>query len=66
MEENWGRPPPNLYVHLICALLLGLLIIIIIFCPDVASNSEDRVSNSAEDLIRTIPQFCCFFEKNEA
>ena len=67
MEENWGRPTPNLFVHLICALLLGLfIIIIIIFCPNVASNSEDRISNSAEEVILTIPQYCCFFEKNEA
>ena len=66
MEEHWGRPTPNLYVYLICAVFLGLLIIIFTFHPDVTSNSEDRVSKSTEDLIRTIPQSkdCCFFEKN--
>ena len=43
-------------------------IIVIIFHPDVTSNSEDRVSKSKEDLIRTITQSkdCCFFEKNES
>ena len=68
MDENWGRPTPNLYVYLICAVFLGLLIIIIIFHPDVSNNSEDRVSKSTEDLIRTIPESkdCCFFEKNES
>ena len=68
MVENWGRPTPNLYVYLICAVFLGLLIIIIIFHPDVTSNREDRVSKSTEDLIRTIPltKDCCFFEKNES
>ena len=67
MDENWGRIPPNLYVHLICAVFLGPLTIIIIFHPDVTSNSEDRVSKSAENLIRTIlhSKDCCFFEKNE-
>ena len=68
MDENWGRPTPNLYVYLICAVFLGLLIIIIIFHPNVTSNSEHRVSKSTEDLICTIPQSkdCCFFEKNES
>ena len=68
MDENWGRPTPNLYIYPICAVFLGLLIIIIIFHPDVTSNSEDRVSKSTEDLIRTIPQSkdCCVFEKNES
>ena len=68
MDENWGRPTPNLYVYLICAVFLGLLIIIIIFRPDVTSNSKDRISKSTEDLKRTIPQSkdCCFFEKNES
>ena len=55
MDENWGRPTPNLYVYLICAVFLGLLIIIIIFHPDVTGNSEDRVSKD-----------CCFIEKNES
>ena len=56
------------YVYLICAVFLGLLIIIIVFHPDVSSNSEDRVSKSTEDMIRTIHQSkdCCFFEKNES
>ena len=68
MDEKWGRPTPNLYVFLICAVFLGLLIIIIIFHLDVTSNSEDRVSKSTEDLILTIPQSkdFCFFEKNES
>ena len=67
MDENWGRPTPNLYVYLICAVFMGLLIIIIIFHPDFTSNSEDRVSKSTVERIRTIPQSkdCCFFEKNE-
>ena len=69
MDENWGRPTPNLYVYLICAVFLGLLIIIIIpyHYPDVTGNSEDRVSKSPGDLIRKIPQSkdCCFIEKNE-
>ena len=68
MDENWGRPTPNLYVYLICAVFLGLLIIIIIFHPDVTGNSEDRVSKSIGDLIRKILQSkdCCFIEKNES
>ena len=68
MDENWGRPTPNLYVYLICAVFLGLLIIIIILHSDVASNSEDRVSKPTENLIRTISQSkdSCFFEKNES
>ena len=68
MDENWGRPTPNLYVYLICAVFLGLLIIIIIFHPDVTGNSEDRVSKSTGDLIHKIPQSkdCCFIEKNES
>ena len=68
MDENWGRPTPNLYVYLICAVFLGLLIIIIIFHPDVKGNSEGRVSKSTGDLIRKIPQSkdCCFIEKNES
>ena len=68
MDENWGRPTPNLYVYLICAVFLGLLIIIIIFHPNVKGNSEDRVSESTGDLIRKIPQSkdCCFIEKNES
>ena len=67
MDENWGRPTPNLYVYLICAVFLGLLIIIIIVHPDVTSNREDKVSKSTEDLIRIIPlsKDCCFFEKNQ-
>ena len=45
-----------------------ILIFITIFHPNVTSNSEDRVSKSAEDLIRTIPQSkdFCFFVKNES
>ena len=68
MDENWGRPTPNLYVYPICAVFLGLLIIVIIFHPDVTGNSEDRVSKSTGDLIRKIPQSkdCCFIEKNES
>ena len=68
MDENWGRPIPNLYVYLICEVFLGLLIIINIFHPDVTSNREDRVSKSTEDLIRTIPlsKDCCCFENNES
>ena len=59
------RPTPNLYVYLICAVLLGLLIIIIIFHPDVTSISKDRVRKSADDLIRKTPQSkdCCNFKK---
>ena len=68
MDENWGRPTPFFYVYPICAVFLGLLIIIIIFHPDVTGNSEDRVSKSTGDLIRKIPQSkdCCFIEKNES
>ena len=68
MDGNWGSPTPNLCVHLICAVFLGLLIIIIIFHSDVTSNTEDRVRKSTDDLIRTIPQSkdCCFFEKNKS
>ena len=68
MDENRGRPTPNLCVYLICAVFLGILVIIIIFHPDVTSKREDTVSKSKEDLIRTIPQLkdCCFFEKNES
>ena len=68
MEENWGRPTLNLYVYLICAVFLGLLIIIIIFHPDVTGKSEDRVSKSTGDLISKIPpsKDCCFIEKNES
>ena len=63
----WGRPTPNLYVYLICAVFLGRLFIIIIFNPYVNSNSEDRVSKSTEDLIHTNPQSkdCCFFEMDD-
>ena len=68
MDENWDRPTPNLYVYLICAVFLGLLIIIIIFHPDVTSNSEESVSKSTGDHIRKTPQSkdCCFFEKNKS
>ena len=68
MDENWGRPTPNLYVYLICAVFLGLLILIIVFHPDVTGNSEDRVSESTGDLISKNPQSkdCCFIEKNES
>ena len=60
MDENWGRATPNLYVYLICAVFLGLLIIIIIFHPDVTGNSEDRVKT------KTQSKDCCFIEKKES
>ena len=45
-----------------------LLIINIIIHTDVTTNSENRVSESSENLIRTIPRSkdCWFFEKNES
>ena len=51
MDENWGRPTPNLYVYLICAVFLGPLFIIIISHPDFTSKSEDRVGKSTEGLL---------------
>ena len=57
------------YMYNLFVLYTGdLLIINIIIHTDVTTNSENRVSESSKNLIRTIPRSkdCCFFEKKES